>query len=87
MHKEVMRAIAGIDVFPIISLVLFVIVFTAAVIRALRLDHRLVEQLSRLPLDPAIPPGEGDHAARGSHFRHSALSTPPFSEVPGGDQA
>jgi hypothetical protein len=45
MHKEVMRAIAGIDVFPVISLVLFVVVFTVAVIRALRLDRRLVEQL------------------------------------------
>lgn len=63
MHKEVMRAIVGIDVFPVISLVLFVIVFSAAVVRALRLDRRLVEQLSSLPLDPA----DGDDAAASTH--------------------
>jgi hypothetical protein len=80
MHKEVMRAIAGIDVFPVISLVLFVIVFTVAVIRALRLDHRLVEQLSLLPLD-------GGHPASGISTQHSALRTRHFSEVSRGDQA
>ena len=80
MHKEVMRAIAGIDVFPVISLLLFVIVFTVAVIRALRLDRRLVEQLSLLPLD-------GDHPALGAPAQHSALSTQHFSEVSRGDQA
>lgn len=80
MHKEVMRAIAGIDVFPVISLVLFVIVFTVAVIRALRLDRRLVEQLSLLPLD-------GEHAAPGTPTPHSALRTQHFSEVSRGDQA
>ena len=80
MHKEVMRAIAGIDVFPVISLVLFVIVFTVAVIRALRLDRRLVEQLSLLPLD-------GDPSALGTPAPHSALRTPHFSEVSRGDQA
>lgn len=80
MHKEVMRAIAGIDVFPVISLVLFVIVFTVAVIRALRLDRRLVEQLSLLPL-------EGHHTAPGAPPPRSALRTQHFSEVSRGDQA
>jgi hypothetical protein len=80
MHKEVMRAIAGIDVFPVISLVLFVIVFTVAVIRALRLDRRLVEQLSLLPLDD-------EAATPGTPAQHSALRTRHFSEVSRGDQA
>jgi hypothetical protein len=84
MHKEVMRAIAGIDIFPVISLVLFVIVFGAAVIRALRLDRRLVEQLSLLPLDG--PPDDGDRA-HGTHTQHSALRTRHFSEVFRVDQA
>jgi hypothetical protein len=80
MHKEVMRAIAGIDVFPVISLVLFVVVFTVAVIRALRLDRRLVEQLSLLPLD-------GEHTAPDTPTQHPALRTRHFSEVSRGDQA
>ena len=68
MHKEVLRAITGIDVFPVISLVLFVIVFAAAVMHAFRLDRRLVDELSSLPFDPA--PG-GRHACG---TRHSAPS-------------
>jgi hypothetical protein len=53
MHKEVLRAIVGIDVFPVISLVLFVIVFAVAAVHALRLDRQLVDELSSLPFDPA----------------------------------
>lgn len=70
MHKEVLRAIVGIDVFPVVSLVLFVAVFGAAVVRALRLDRRLVDELSSLPLDasqPALP----EHPALST--QHSAL--------------
>lgn len=51
MHKEVLRAIAGVDVFPVISLVLFVVTFAAAVVWALRLDRAVVDRLSALPLD------------------------------------
>ena len=84
MHKEVMRAIVGIDVFPVISLVLFVLVFGVAVIGALRLDRRLVEQLSSLPLDPSA---DSAGSAPRAHARHSARSTPHFREVSRGDQA
>jgi hypothetical protein len=68
MHKEVLRAIAGIDVFPVISLVLFVIVFAVAAVHAFRLDRRLVDELSSLPFDEA----HGGHALG---TQHSALST------------
>lgn len=51
MYKEVLRAIVGIDIFPAISLVLFVITFLAAVVRAVRMDHASVERLAGLPLD------------------------------------
>ena len=53
MHKEVLRAITGIDVFPVISLVLFVIVFAVAAVHAFRLDRQLVDELASLPFDPA----------------------------------
>ena len=69
MHKEVLRAIAGVDVFPVVSLVLFVIVFAVATIHALRLDRQLVNELSSLPFDPA--PG----TRRAPATQHSALST------------
>jgi hypothetical protein len=71
MHKEVLRAIAGIDVFPVISLVLFLVVFSSAIVRALCLDRRLVERLSLLPLDGAASPPDADHPA--PSIRHSTL--------------
>ncbi|HEY0872071.1 MAG TPA: hypothetical protein VGD94_01270 [Vicinamibacterales bacterium] len=56
MYKEVLRAIAGIDIFPAISLVVFVITFLAGVVRAVRMDHASVQRLAALPLDE---PGSG----------------------------
>jgi cbb3-type cytochrome oxidase subunit 3 len=51
MSKEVLRAITGIEIFPVISLVLFVVVFTVVVVWALRLDGRQLERHARLPFD------------------------------------
>ena len=51
MHKELLRSIAGIEVFPIISLCLFIVVFAVAAIKAWRLDGRSVSHLSHLPLE------------------------------------
>ena len=76
MSKEVLRAIAGIDIFPVISLVLFVAVFTTAVIRAMCLDRRLVEQLSWLPLDGAMALDGAQDSALDTSTPHSALGTP-----------
>jgi hypothetical protein len=78
MHKEVLRAIVGIDVFPVVSLVLFVVVFAAAIVRAMRLDGRLVAELSLLPCDPA----PGTRQAPGT--QHAAPRT---EEVPHATQA
>ncbi|HEX7088403.1 MAG TPA: hypothetical protein VF198_18740 [Vicinamibacterales bacterium] len=50
MSKEVLRAIAGIDTFPVISLVLFVTVFALAVLRAFCMDRQTVERMAALPL-------------------------------------
>lgn len=51
MYKEILRSIAGIEVFPIISLGLFLAVFTAVVVYAIRLDSRRAAQFAQLPLD------------------------------------
>ena len=78
MHKEVLRAIVGVDVFPVISLVLFMVVFAAAIVRAVRLDRHLVAELSSLPFDPSTE----THPAPGPP--HSAPGT---EEVPHATQA
>ena len=56
MYADILRRIAGIEVFPVISLLLFVTVFTVALIWTLRLDAERIGRLARLPLEP--PPGD-----------------------------
>ena len=51
MYKETLRAIAGIGIFPVISLLLFVAVFAAVLVWTARLDHGRVRDAARLPLD------------------------------------
>ena len=65
MYKDVLRAIADIDTFPIVSLVLFVTVFTIVVWWALSMDRDTAVRSAALPLDeheadesncPSAPP-------------------------------
>jgi cytochrome c oxidase cbb3-type subunit IV len=51
MYKEILRSIGGIDVYPIVSLVIFVTIFAIAIARALRMDAGRVGHLAALPLD------------------------------------
>jgi hypothetical protein len=51
MYKEILRSIAGIEVFPMISLCLFVAIFAVMLIRTSRIDAARLDQLARLPLD------------------------------------
>lgn len=53
MYKETLRAIAGIGIFPAVSLVLFVVVFALVLLQVVRMGRREVEQLAGLPLDSA----------------------------------
>lgn len=51
MYREILQSITGIEVFPVISLVLFVIVFTAVLISVARMDGTRARGLAALPLD------------------------------------
>jgi len=51
MYKELLRSIAGIEIFPVISLLLFVTVFTVAVVRAMRMERAHLTRMSRMPLE------------------------------------
>ena len=55
MYKDLLRSITGIEIFPVISLCVFVAVFGLIVVRAWRLDSRRVSRMSRLPLDDRTP--------------------------------
>ena len=51
MYKEIRRSIGGIEVYPVVSLVIFVTFFAIVIARALRMDARRVGQIAALPLD------------------------------------
>jgi cytochrome c oxidase cbb3-type subunit IV len=53
MYKEILRGIGGIDVYPIVSLFIFVTFFTLAIVRTLRMDARSARHIAALPLDTA----------------------------------
>jgi len=63
MHAEVLRAIDGIAIFPVISLVVFVLVFACVLVHSSRLDRGRLDRLAHLPLD------EGEEAAREAQSR------------------
>jgi hypothetical protein len=56
MYKELLRSIAGIEIFPVISLVLFVLVFGLVLIRVLRADPSELDRHATLPLDETRRP-------------------------------
>ena len=51
MEKEVLRAIAGIDIYPVVSLVIFFVFFVIIIIRTIKADKRVIEKMSNLPLE------------------------------------
>ena len=53
MYKDILQSIAGIDVFPVISLCLFVAVFAIVLVWTSRLDAAWLSRSARLPLDGA----------------------------------
>lgn len=53
MYKEILRSIAGIGLFPVISLLLFVMVFAIMLLRVLCMDRAGIQHLAALPLDEA----------------------------------
>jgi hypothetical protein len=59
MSGDILRRIAGIEVFPVVSLVIFVAVFAGVLIWVLRADRRRLAMLAALPLTDATPQGGG----------------------------
>jgi cytochrome c oxidase cbb3-type subunit IV len=56
MYKDILQSITGVEVFPVISLVLFVIVFAAVLISVARMDRTRATGLAGLPLDDSSDP-------------------------------
>ena len=51
MYKEVLRSIENVEVFPIISLLIFVLFFIGVTVWALRVPKEFIDHMSSLPMD------------------------------------
>lgn len=49
--KEVLRSLEGVDLFPIISIIIFMVFFVGLLIYVIRLDKRQVKYMAALPTD------------------------------------
>jgi hypothetical protein len=51
MYMETLRGIAGVGIFPVLSLLMFFAVFGIVLIRVMRMDRANVERFAHLPLE------------------------------------
>ena len=56
MYKDVLRTIVGIEVFPVLSLLIFMTVFAVMLVWVMRLDRRTLSTYANLPLQDAHAP-------------------------------
>lgn len=58
MIKETLLSLPGIEIFPIISLIIFVVIFTIVVIWAFSLDKNIISEMESIPLDNYMNDGD-----------------------------
>ncbi len=51
MYRDVLQSIKGIDVYAIISLIIFVLFFLVVVIKLLRMNKDQIKYMAELPLE------------------------------------
>lgn len=51
MYKDVLRSIEGIELYPVFSLVVFVLFFTSVFIWVYRMRRSDLDELAAMPLD------------------------------------
>ena len=51
MFKEVLQSIEGVGIYPIISMIVFVIFFAAVIIWYFKADKKYLNKMKNLPLD------------------------------------
>jgi cbb3-type cytochrome oxidase subunit 3 len=50
MYKEVLRSIENVEIFPIISLIIFVLFFIGIAIWAIRVPKEYIDHMESLPM-------------------------------------
>lgn len=50
MYKEILQSIEGVEIYPIISLIVFVVFFVVVTILLIRMDKNYINEMKQLPL-------------------------------------
>ena len=67
MHKNVLQSIAGIEIYPLISLVIFFLFFLGLLAYVLLANRQHISTMSRLPL------AEDSDETQNYHFKNDVL--------------
>ncbi|BDQ04175.1 MAG: hypothetical protein KatS3mg036_1108 [Ignavibacterium sp.] len=51
MYKEILQSIEGVEIYPIISLIVFVLFFIVVTISLIRMDKNYINEMKQLPLN------------------------------------
>jgi cbb3-type cytochrome oxidase subunit 3 len=51
MIRNVLESITGIEIFPLLSLVIFTVFFTGVIIWVVKMDKKTVDKMKFLPLE------------------------------------
>ncbi len=58
MYKEILRSMAGIDIFGIISLLFFFLIFLGVLYWSIKVDKAYITKMKNLPLDSSNVNGD-----------------------------
>lgn len=59
--KHNLEGIDGVEIYPIISLLLFFVVFVSMLVFVFKLPQKSIEEISQLPLDSDLTINENNH--------------------------
>ncbi|MCA2004696.1 MAG: cbb3-type cytochrome c oxidase subunit 3 [Ignavibacterium sp.] len=51
MYKEILQSIEGVEIYPIISLIVFVLFFIVVTVWLIRMDKNYINEMKQLPLN------------------------------------
>lgn len=59
MKKDILSSIENIEIYPIISLLIFVIFFVGMFIWVIRVDKNYIDHMKEMPFDDETPKNSG----------------------------
>jgi cytochrome c oxidase cbb3-type subunit IV len=51
MYKDILQSIEGVSVYPVFSMIVFVLFFAAIIIWLVRVDKNYIKKMENLPLE------------------------------------